>query len=332
MAPQQPNKKRDLFLIRCLLLLPALDKRNESSDLNLIEKGFFALANGFMTPTLNPLSLSIQAKPLAIVVLPTPVFVPVIKIPCIKILLELSKTSFMMLTLADKDKKYVWHPYTQMSDWRRSNNKVIVRGKGFYLIDSEGRKYLDGIASMWCNVWGHGNTIVSKKLTEQNKFLQHSTLFGLANSPSVMLAERLLKLAKGMGKVFYSDNGSTAIEIGLKIAFQYWRNKGIRNRTKFISLKNGYHGDTIGAMSVGYIRDFFSPYEPMLKKVLKVPSPSLSSCKHYDANEDTEACLQETEDVLLKNTLTMLCTDNGKWSTDCKSRQDLPKKVPKKNF
>src|SRR6266487_173792 len=207
----------------------------------------------------------------------------------------------MMLTLADKDKKYVWHPYTQMSDWRRSNNKVIVRGKGFYLIDSEGRKYLDGIASMWCNVWGHGNTIVSKKLTEQNKFLQHSTLFGLANSPSVMLAERLLKLAKGMGKVFYSDNGSTAIEIGLKIAFQYWRNKGIRNRTKFISLKNGYHGDTIGAMSVGYIRDFFSPYKPMLKKVLKVPSPSLSSCKHYDANEDTEACLQETEDVLLKN-------------------------------
>ena len=175
----------------------------------------------------------------------------------------------MMLTLADKDKKYVWHPYTQMSDWRRSNNKVIVRGKGFYLIDSEGRKYLDGIASMWCNVWGHGNTIVSKKLTEQNKFLQHSTLFGLANSPSVMLAERLLKLAKGMGKVFYSDNGSTAIEIGLKIAFQYWRNKGIRNRTKFISLKNGYHGDTIGAMSVGYIRDFFSPYEPMLKKVLR---------------------------------------------------------------
>src|ERR671935_2674654 len=102
------------------------------------------------------------------------------------------------LNLENTDKEFVWHPYTQMSDWNKWINRVIVKGEGFYLIDSEGRKYLDGIASMWCNVWGHGQNKVVEAMTEQLKNLQHSTLFGLASSPSARLAERLVKLAKEM--------------------------------------------------------------------------------------------------------------------------------------
>ena len=140
-----------------------------------------------------------------------------------------------------------------MLEWINSDNPVIVRGDGFYLIDEHGKRYLDGIASMWCNVWGHGNNEMSKTMVKQVRALEHSTLFGLANAPSSELAEMLIKLAKGMSHVFYSDNGSTAIEVGMKMAIQYWKNKGKEKKTKFISMQNGYHGDTVGAMSVGYL-------------------------------------------------------------------------------
>jgi adenosylmethionine-8-amino-7-oxononanoate aminotransferase len=154
------------------------------------------------------------------------------------------------LKLDDADKKFVWHPYTQMKDWRNCNNKVIVHGKGFHLIDESGKKYLDGIASMWCNVWGHGKNEVVDKMTQQLQNLQHSTLFGLANAPSIELAKKILKMAKGMDKVFYSDNGSTAIEVAMKMALQYWSNKGKYEKKNFISLEHAYHGDTVGTMSV----------------------------------------------------------------------------------
>ncbi|HYX56886.1 MAG TPA: aminotransferase class III-fold pyridoxal phosphate-dependent enzyme, partial [Nitrososphaeraceae archaeon] len=116
------------------------------------------------------------------------------------------------MKLNDADKKFVWHPYTQMNDWTKFDNKVIVRGRGFYLMDDSGKKYLDGIASMWCNVWGHGKNEVVNRMTQQLQNLQHSTLFGLANGPSIELAKKILNMSKGMDKVFYSDNGSTAIE------------------------------------------------------------------------------------------------------------------------
>src|SRR5918993_1007981 len=106
-----------------------------------------------------------------------------------------------------KDKQFVWHPYTQMKDWVQQNNKVISKGEGFHIIDSDGNKYLDGIASMWCNVWGHGQNEVTDAMIDQIKMLQHSTLFGLTNESSVNLAEKLLKLTKGMDKVFYTANG-----------------------------------------------------------------------------------------------------------------------------
>ena len=204
------------------------------------------------------------------------------------------------MSLRDVDNQFVWHPYTQMSDWRKWSNRVIVKGEGFYLVDSEGRKYLDGIASMWCNVWGHGRNKVVKAMTEQLKNLQHSTLFGLANGPSAQLAEILLGLARGMDKVFYTDNGSTAIEAAMKMALQYWCNKGRRTKREFISLEHGYHGDTIGAMSVGYIENFFGAYKPLLAKVHRAPSPFLYKNRFENESDLVEWCLEKTEKLFRK--------------------------------
>lgn len=204
------------------------------------------------------------------------------------------------MSLTDTDKEFVWHPYTQMSDWRKWSNRVIVKGEGFCLIDSEGKKYLDGIASMWCNVWGHSKNKVVDAMTEQLKNLQHSTLFGLASSPSTQLAEKLVGLARGMDRVFYTDNGSTAIEAAMKMALQYWRNKGRSTKIEFIALDYAYHGDTIGAMSVGYIQNFFGAYKPLLTKVRRAPSPLLHGSRFENEKDLVEWCLEKTEKLLKK--------------------------------
>jgi adenosylmethionine-8-amino-7-oxononanoate aminotransferase len=188
-----------------------------------------------------------------------------------------------------------------MSDWQKWNNKVIVKGDGFYLVDSKGRKYLDGTASMWCNVWGHGQNNVVEAMMEQLKYVQHSTLFGFANSPSTKLAERLVRLAKGMSRVFYTDNGSTAIEVALKMARQYWYYKSKYGKKEFISIENGYHGDTIGAMSVGYIEKFFGAYKPLLFNVHRVPSPLLYGSRFRNESDLVERCLERTETILKKH-------------------------------
>ena len=200
------------------------------------------------------------------------------------------------LTIADKE--FVWHPYTQMRDWVKWNNRVIVKGDGFYLVDNKGRKYLDGSASMWCNVWGHTQNEVIQAMIAQLRKIPHSTLFGFANAPSTRLAELLVSLASGMHKVFYTDNGSTAIEVAMKIALQYWHNKGKYTKTQFISLKQGYHGDTVGAMSLGYIENFFRAYRPILLNVYRVPTPLLYGSKFTNERDLVEWCLEKTEAVL----------------------------------
>jgi adenosylmethionine-8-amino-7-oxononanoate aminotransferase len=205
------------------------------------------------------------------------------------------------LNLTNADKEFVWHPYTQMSDWAKWDNKVIVKGDGFYLVDSQGRKYLDGTASMWCNVWGHTQNKVVQAMVDQLKNLPHSTLFGFANAPSIKLAERLITLARGMHKVFYTDNGSTAIEVAMKIALQYWYNKGIDKKREFISLERGYHGDTTGAMSVGYIEDFFRAYKPLLFNVHRVPSPILYGSRFTNESDLVEWCLEKTENTIKRH-------------------------------
>ena len=200
-----------------------------------------------------------------------------------------------------------------MRDWVKWNNRVIVKGDGFYLVDSKGRRYLDGSASMWCNVWGHTENEVVQAMIDQLKKIPHSTLFGFANSPSTKLAEMLVSLAKGMHKVFYTDNGSTAIEVAMKIALQYWHNKGKHAKTQFISLEHGYHGDTVGAMSLGYIENFFKVYRPLLLNVHRVPTPLLFGSKFTNECDLIEWCLEKTEVTLKrhKNQCAALIMESG---------------------
>lgn len=198
------------------------------------------------------------------------------------------------------DKKFVWHPYTQMRDWIAADGyPAITRGEGFYLVDENETRYLDGTSSMWCNVWGHGSNPVIKAMQRQLDTLQHSTLFGLSNETATLLARRMLGVAKGMDRVFYTDNGSTAIEAAMKMAVQYWSNRGRPEKKRFLSLKNGYHGDTAGAMSVGYIEKFFGAYKPMIsRKVYRLPSPLLHNSGHASESGLVNDCLAKTEAAL----------------------------------
>ncbi|MFH2033096.1 MAG: adenosylmethionine--8-amino-7-oxononanoate transaminase [Candidatus Margulisiibacteriota bacterium] len=168
-------------------------------------------------------------------------------------------------TIKEKDKKYLWHPFTQMTAWVGGNPLIIKEGKGSYLYDTDGNKYLDGISSLWVIVHGHRKKELDQAVKDQLGKVAHTTLLGLGNVPSIELAEQLIKLMpKGLDKVFYSDSGSTAVEIALKIAFQ------ASGKKKFITLKNAYHGDTIGSVSVGGMDLFHKIYKPLLFKAWKV--------------------------------------------------------------
>lgn len=188
-----------------------------------------------------------------------------------------------------------------MKLWNASEHITIQSGSGFNLIDSNKKSYLDGISNMWCNVWGHDRTEILDSMKYQLDTLPHSSLFGLVNEPSAKLARRLITMAKGMSKVFYTDNGSTAIEAALKIAIQYWNNKGKSQKKKFMCLKNGYHGDTVGCMSVGYVDGYFSPYKSMLLKTIKVDSPTIRNKKF--GPQGIEQHVDKIEIILKKTSL-----------------------------
>ncbi len=194
----------------------------------------------------------------------------------------------------------VWHPYTQMKEW--STFDIIVKGKGMWLQDSKGNSLLDGVASMWCNVWGHSENEIVRAMISQTKRLQHSSLFNLTNDKAEKLASTLVTLAPNMYKVFYSDDGSTAMEISAKMALQYWYNKGEKKKTKFVTLENGYHGDTIGTMSLGYVPAFFSRYKSVLFSTIRIPSPNKYRVpKGITFEEFQQGCLDKIEKTLLQN-------------------------------
>lgn len=181
------------------------------------------------------------------------------------------------------DKKYVWHPFTQMSDWVKEDNLIIESGRGIYLKDTNGKEYIDGVSSLWVNVHGHRKTAIDNAIKTQLGKIAHSTYLGLAHAPGALLAERLARLApRGLNRVFYSDSGSTAVEIALKMAFQYWRQKKnpSRGKAKFLSLKNAYHGDTLGSVSVGGMDLFGEKFRPLLFKTFFAPSPYCYRCPH----------------------------------------------------
>lgn len=172
------------------------------------------------------------------------------------------------------DKQYLWHPFTQMSDWLEGEPVIIDRSEGFYLIDTEGRRYIDGVSSLWCNVHGHRVAAIDTAIRNQLDHIAHSTLLGLGQTRAIELAERLVKIAPpGLEKVFYSDSGATSVEIALKIAYQYWQNIGEKGRTRFIAVRQAYHGDTVGSVSVGGMELFHSIFKSLLFETHFVPSP-----------------------------------------------------------
>jgi len=204
--------------------------------------------------------------------------------------------------LADWDKRYVWHPFTQMEEYMESEPLVVERGDGFYLVDSDGKRYIDGVSSLWVLVHGHGKKELIEAIEQQSGKLCHSTLLGLANVPSVMLAKRLVEITpEGLSKVFYSDSGSTSVEIALKMAYQYWQQKGEKRKKRFISFTNGYHGDTIGSVSVGGIDLFHKVYRPLLFRKYLSPAPYCYRCPLKLEKETCSfACVHEFEKIVQK--------------------------------
>jgi adenosylmethionine---8-amino-7-oxononanoate aminotransferase len=168
---------------------------------------------------------------------------------------------------AADDQRYLWHPFTQQRGWEREDPVVVTHADGCWLTDDQGRRYIDGVSSLWCTVHGHRHPALDIAVKDQLDRVAHSTMLGLTHEPAIELARRLIELAPpGLARVFYSDSGSTAAEIALKMAFQYWQQRGGEDarRTRFVSLREAYHGDTIGSVSVGGIDLFHSMYRPLL--------------------------------------------------------------------
>ena len=173
------------------------------------------------------------------------------------------------------DKRYLWHPFTHMRQWLADDGQplVITAAEGMYLIDSDGNRYLDGVSSLWCNVHGHRVSEIDNAIRAQLETVAHTTMLGLASEPAILLAERLIKLAPpGLAKVFYSDAGATATEVAFKLAAQYWYTLGRPEKCEFVGLSDAYHGDTVGAMSIGRTTAFHRPYFPLLFKVHFAPT------------------------------------------------------------
>lgn len=198
------------------------------------------------------------------------------------------------------DKQHLWHPFTPMQLWLESEPLVIVAAEGMHLIGSDGARYLDGVSSLWCNVHGHRVPEIDRAVREQLDKVAHTTMLGLASEPAILLADRLMKIVpQNLKKVFYSDAGATATEVAFKLAAQYWHNIGQPQKREFVGFAEAYHGDTVGAMSVGRVPAFHKPYFPMLFKVNFAPTPFVY---RSDTPDDAEAvkrkCLAALEGIL----------------------------------
>jgi adenosylmethionine-8-amino-7-oxononanoate aminotransferase len=189
--------------------------------------------------------------------------------------------------IAARDLAVVWHPCTQMQDHEQLPLVPIARGEGVWLYDFEGRRYLDGISSWWVNLFGHANPRINAALVEQAARLEHVLLAGFTHEPALELAEALVAVAPaGLTRCFFADNGSAAVEIAMKMSFHYWQNLGRPEKRRFVTLSNGYHGETLGALAVGDVELYKRVYRPLLMDVITVPSPD---CHAREPGEDWEA-------------------------------------------
>jgi len=203
--------------------------------------------------------------------------------------------------LVEADKECIWHPFTQMSGWIAGDPVVIDSADGFYLVDTDGKRYIDGFSSLWCNVHGHRVKRIDDAISEQLTKVAHSTMLGLAQTRSIELAEKLVEITPdGLDKVFYSDSGATSVEVAIKMAYQYQQNIGNKKRKKFVALANSYHGDTVGSVSVGGIGLFHGIFRSLLFESFFVPSPHPY---RFDGTEQQccEYSLGKLEEILKKN-------------------------------
>ncbi|MEI7816470.1 MAG: adenosylmethionine--8-amino-7-oxononanoate transaminase [Desulfuromonadales bacterium] len=201
------------------------------------------------------------------------------------------------------DKRHVWHPFTQMQEWERDEQIVIEKGEGCWLIDTEGKRYLDGVASMWTNVHGHCRRELNEALKEQVDRLEHSTLLGLGSEQSIILAARLAEITPpGLDRFFYSDNGSTAMEVAVKMAYQYQVHSGKPERSKYITFRHAYHGDTLGAVSVGGIDIYHTTFKPLMFDSLMAPSPYCYRCELGCSRSSCNmVCIDAVEELMKRN-------------------------------
>ena len=202
-------------------------------------------------------------------------------------------------------RRHVWQPFTQMADWLEEEPIVISSGKGCVLKDMEGKEYIDGYSSMWVNVLGHSHPGINDGIRSQLDKIAHSTMLGLSNEVAAEAAKSLLEVVpKNLTRVFFSDNGSTAMEIALKMAFQYWRNvePDAPVRDTFVGLEEGYHGDTVGAMSLGGVALFRDVYRPLLFRSLQIPAPYPYRSEYGPDPEDVRReCLRRAEEIISAN-------------------------------
>ena len=186
-------------------------------------------------------------------------------------------------SLAQRDFSVLWHPCTQMQDHETFPIIPIKKAQGVWLEDYDGQRYLDAISSWWVNLFGHANTYINAALKDQLDNLEQVIFAGFTHEPAIKLAEKLIEVTpNGLSRCFYADNGSAAVEVALKMSFHYWRNKGRTTKTKFITLENSYHGETLGALAVGNVPLYKETYAPLLMDVISVPSPD---CYHRETGE-----------------------------------------------
>ncbi|HWH80263.1 MAG TPA: adenosylmethionine--8-amino-7-oxononanoate transaminase [Candidatus Binatus sp.] len=212
-----------------------------------------------------------------------------------------------MATYHDKlkqlDHTYLWHPFTQMQEWMSEDPIIISRAEGHYLVDDHGRKYLDGVSSLWCNVHGHRKKELDDAIKDQLDRLAHSTFLGLSHVPGIQLAQKLIEIApRGLKRVFYSDSGATAVEIAIKMAVQYWQLKGESQRIEIVSLAESYHGDTVGSMSIGYSETFHRFHKSLLFPVLRITPPHVF--RYYKGMSEAdalEAAVREAEQKITEH-------------------------------
>lgn len=205
--------------------------------------------------------------------------------------------------LQKRDLKHIFHPCSQMKDYEDFPPIIIERAKGMYVYDEFGKKYMDCIASWWLNPLGHCNDRINKVLTEQANSLEHVIFSNFSHRPAIELSEKLVKiLPKGLTKLFFADNGSSGVEIALKLAYQSQKQRGYDKKKKFVTIKNSYHGETIGALSVGDIDFFTKTYRPLIKEAIKIEGPECFKCKYNKNYKTCEAeCFLHMEKTLNEN-------------------------------